>query len=97
VLELVADDRSLLAITEPMLRVRRALIEEFERLDRLCQQLARRDSICRRLMTVPGVGVVVALTYRTGVDMPERFSRSARCWGALRSDAEALQLRADRL
>jgi transposase len=76
VLELVADDRSLLAITEPMLRVRRALIEEFERLDRLCQQLARRDSICRRLMTVPGVGVVVALTYRTGVDMPERFSRS---------------------
>ena len=27
-------------------------------------------------MTVPGVGVVVALTYRTGVDAPERFSRS---------------------
>ena len=55
-LELVADDHSLLAITEPMLRARRALIEEFDRLDRLCQQLARRD--------------------RTGVDAPERFSRS---------------------
>ena len=27
-------------------------------------------------MTIPGVGVVVALTYRTGVDAPERFSRS---------------------
>jgi transposase len=76
VLELVAEDRSLFAITEPMLRVRRALIEEFERLDCLCRQLARRDSVCRRLMTVPGVGVVVALTYRTGVDAPERFSRS---------------------
>jgi transposase len=76
VLQLVAEDRSLLAITEPMLRVRRALIEEFERLDCLCRQLARRDSVCRRLMTVPGVGVVVALTYRTGVDAPERFSRS---------------------
>lgn len=76
VLELVADDRSLLAITEPMLRVRRALIEEFDRLDRLCQQLARRDPVCRRLMTVPGVGIVVALTFRTGVDAPERFSRS---------------------
>jgi transposase len=76
VLELVAEDRSLLAITEPMLRVRRALIEEFEQLDCLCRQLARRDSVCRRLMTVPGVGVVVALTYRTGVDAPERFSRS---------------------
>ena len=76
VLELVADSPSLLAITESMLRVRRVLIEEFERLDRLCQQLARRDPVCRRLMTVPGVGVVVALTYRTGVDAPERFSRS---------------------
>jgi transposase len=75
-LELVADDPILLAITEPMLRVRRALLEEFERLDRLCQQLARRDPVCRRLMTVPGVGVIVALTFRTGVDAPERFSRS---------------------
>jgi hypothetical protein len=27
-------------------------------------------------MTVPGVGIVVALTYRTGIDAPERFSRS---------------------
>jgi len=26
-------------------------------------------------MTVPGVGTVVALTYRTGIDAPERFSR----------------------
>ena len=76
VLELVADSPSLLAITEPMLRVRRILLEEFGRLDRLCRELARRDPVCRRLMTVPGVGVVVALTYRTGVDAPERFSRS---------------------
>jgi transposase len=76
VLELVAVDRGLTAITEPMLRVRRALIEEFERLDRLCRRLARGDIVCRQLMTVPGVGTVVALTYRTGIDAPERFSRS---------------------
>jgi transposase len=36
VLELVAQDRNLLAITEPMLHVRQTLIEQFERLDRLC-------------------------------------------------------------
>ena len=76
VLQLIAEDRSLLAITEPMLRVRRALIAEFEQLDRLCRQLARRDPLCHRLMTVPGVGTVVALTYRTGIDAPERFSKS---------------------
>ena len=74
--ELVGEDRSLVAITEPMLRVRRVLLDEFERLDRMCRQLARRDTVCRRLMTIPGVGTVVALTYRTGIDAPERFSRS---------------------
>jgi transposase len=45
VLELVTEDRSLLAITEPMLRVRRSLITEFEQLDRLCRQLAGRDHV----------------------------------------------------
>jgi len=30
--------------------------KRIERLDRLCRQLARRDTVCRRLMTVPGVG-----------------------------------------
>jgi hypothetical protein len=39
-------------------------------------KLARRDTVCRRLMTIPGVGTVAALTYRTGIDAPERFSRS---------------------
>lgn len=76
VLELVADNEILRAITEPMLRVRRVLLEAFDKLDRLCWQIARRDPVCRRLMTVPGVGVVVALIFRTGVDAPERFSRS---------------------
>lgn len=76
VLELVASDPSLIAIVEPLLRARRTIVEAFERLDRLCIQLARRDPICRRLMTVPGVGVIVALTFVTGVDAPERFRRS---------------------
>jgi transposase len=76
VLELVADHQIIGAITEPMLRVRRVLLEAFDELDRLCRRVARQDAVCRRLMTVPGVGVVVALTFRTGVDAPERFSRS---------------------
>jgi transposase len=76
VLELVDGSASFLAIIEPLLRARRAMVEEFDRLDRLCQRLARRDPVCRRLMSIPGVGVIVALTYRTGVDAPERFARS---------------------
>ena len=76
VLELVKGRSALAAITAPMLRVRCVLMEESARLDRMARNLARGDAICRRLMTVPGVGVIVALTYRTGVDVPERFQRS---------------------
>jgi transposase len=36
----------------------------------------RGDPVCRRLMTAPGVGAVVALTYRATVDQPQRFVHS---------------------
>src|SRR5262249_1658169 len=32
--------------------------------------IVRDDEVCRRLMTIPGVGPVVALTYRVTVDVP---------------------------
>ena len=38
--------------------------------------MGRDDGVCRRLMTVPGVGPLVALTYRATVDVPARFRRS---------------------
>jgi transposase len=79
-LELVTGDPILLAITEPMLRVRQELLEEFERLDRLCQQLARRDPVCRRLMTVPGVGVVAALTAGLNVSLSHCTIRLFPIW-----------------
>src|SRR5262249_42520171 len=40
------------------------------------------DDVCRRLMTVPGVGPVVALTYRATVDVPARF-RNSKAVGAV--------------
>jgi len=44
--------------------------------------LARTDGVCRRLMTVPGIGPVVALTFCASIDVPARFRNSAveRCW-----------------
>src|ERR1700758_482104 len=36
----------------------------------------RDDRVCRRLMTAPGVGAVVALTYRATIDQPQRFVHS---------------------
>ena len=44
--------------------------------------IVRDDDVCRRLMTVPGVGPVVALTYRATVDVPARF-RNSKAVGAV--------------
>jgi len=39
--------------------------------------MARKDPVCQRLMSVPGVGPVTSLTFKTAVDNPTRF-RSSR-------------------
>lgn len=59
-----------------MLQARSALWNEFTRLHREMLKIARRDQVCRRLMSAPGVGALVAITYRSAVDDPERFTRS---------------------
>ena len=42
------------------------------------RQLAQDDPVCRRLMSMPGIGAVVALTYRSAVDDPYRFTSSKK-------------------
>src|SRR3954470_24438243 len=49
---------------------------EFGKLHRAMLAIVRGDAVCRRLMTAPGVGALVALTFTSGVDAPERFVRS---------------------
>lgn len=56
-------------------------LPKLEGLDARIRQLARADETTRRLMTVPGIGVVTALTFRHTIDDPGRF-RSAACVGA---------------
>ena len=74
--ELAAGDPVVAAIVEPVLTARRVLREQVAVLHKMLLDIARRDDICRRLMTVPGVGPVVALTFRATVDQPARFARS---------------------
>jgi transposase len=38
--------------------------------------LVRDDPVCRRFMTVPGVGAIVAITFQATVDIPQRFTSS---------------------
>jgi transposase len=74
--ELVANLSDLAVVVEPLLVVRRVLREQIEILHRRLLIIVRDDEVCRRLMTVPGVGPVVALTYRATVDVPARFRKS---------------------
>jgi transposase len=69
-------------LVEPLLIVRRVLREQIGILHRRLLAVVRDDDVCRRLMTVPGVGPVVALTYRATVDVPARF-RNSKAVGAV--------------
>ena len=74
--ELVENLPDLAVLVEPLLIVRQTLREQFGILHRRLLAIVRDDEVCRRLMTVPGVGPVVALTYRATVDVPARFRKS---------------------
>ena len=74
--ELVENLPDLAILIEPLLIVRRALREQIVILHRHLLAIVRDDEVCRRLMTTPGVGPVVALTYRATVDVPARFRKS---------------------
>jgi transposase len=74
--ELVENLPDLAVLVEPLLIVRRVLREQIATLHRRLLAIVRDDEVCRRLMTVPGVGPVVALTFRATVDVPARFRKS---------------------
>src|ERR1041385_2374467 len=74
--KLVENLPDLAALVEPLLIVRRTLREQFCILHRRLLAIVRDDEVCRRLMTTPGVGPVVSLTYRATVDVPARFRKS---------------------
>ncbi len=74
--ELAAGHAMLERVVEPLLAAREAMWREFAKLHREVLTVVKADQVCRRLMTVPGVGAVVSLTYRAAVDDPGRFAKS---------------------
>jgi hypothetical protein len=86
----------LAAISSPLLRVRRVVLVEFCGLDRMALKIARGDAVCRRLMTVPGVGVTWR-SYIGPVSTCLALHPLSRCWGSFWPDTTSLQLRSSRL
>jgi transposase len=73
---LVADG-PLQDVAEALLRAWEAIDKEVAALSRRLLAEARQDDTVRRLMTAPGVGVLVALTYVSVIGDPARFPISA--------------------
>ena len=79
--ELVMGHASLQVIADALLAVRAVLLREFNGFEKRMQTLARHDARARVLMSTPGVGVIVSLTYASAIDDPGRF-RSSKQVGA---------------
>ena len=69
-------------IAGAMLSARVALKAEYEKLHKTVLAIVRDDAVCRRLMTVPSVGPLVAITYKSAMDDPNRITKS-KAAGAL--------------
>jgi transposase len=78
---LVDGHPTLSAMAEALLAARGALGEQLRGLDKRLRDQAREDQRVRLLMTTPGVGVIVALTFVSAIDDPGRF-RSSKAVGA---------------
>ena len=74
--ELAGDDPEVMPLVEPLLAILTTMLEQFAHLTKRVLDIARDEYVCRRLMSVPGVGPLTALAFRATIDRPDRFKRS---------------------
>ena len=73
---IIEADQTLSHALLPLLDARLVLYQSFRVLDNRARQRAHADPVCQRLMSAPGVGFITALTFKAGVDDPQRFAHS---------------------
>ncbi len=76
-IELLGDYHPLRAVVDPLLAIHEHVCGEQGKLDEQVRRLAKEDETTQRLMSVPGVGVVTAVTFRHTIDDPSRFRSGA--------------------
>jgi transposase len=74
--DLVERHATLQVVAASLLAVREVLLREFGDFEKRVRMMARDDERVRLLMSTPGVGAIVALTYVAAVDDPKRFTSS---------------------
>ena len=73
---LLRDRQALSSIILPLLELRTAALRQAAALTKEMARHAKEDDACQRLMTIPGVGPVSAVTYVATIDDPSRFPKS---------------------
>jgi len=74
--ELVAGHSTLEIVGKALLAAHEVLLREFKGFERRMRQQARADERVRLLMSAPGVGVIIGLTFVAAIDDPARFKSS---------------------
>lgn len=64
------------ALFAPLVASIEVLEEQLRASNRLLESRASEDAVCSRLMSVPGVGPITALTFTASIEDPHRFARS---------------------
>jgi len=75
--ELVTGNQRLELCMDALLEGRAVMMERLSVLHREVLRVTANDELCRRFMTIPGVGPVTALAFKTAIDDPARFRRSS--------------------
>ena len=90
-------DPVLAAIADGFIAAHETLCIAAEALEEDLRAIARESRLARRLMTIPGVGPIVSLSFIALVDDADRFRKVADVGAFLGTDTAALSIRCDRL
>ncbi len=74
--DLAGGDPQVMPLVEPLLAILATMLDQLAHLTQQVLGIARKEAVCRRLMSVPGVGPITALAFRATIDRAERFKRS---------------------
>ena len=80
------EDGCVRVVVESLLTTWKSVSEELFQLNRRVAVLAQASEVCRRLMTVPGVGPVTAVAFVTAIDNPS-FCAVSGCRSLFRTDS----------
>jgi transposase len=81
--DLIKDDKELREFLDPLLVAGRHMREQLHKMDKMILAIGKKSDVCRRMMTIPGVGVLTALVFMSAIDKPERFGKSRNVGVAL--------------